>query len=100
MRLTPTSFLGGVTRTLNISYLRAVPIGTTVRINSKVVQIGRTMALIRGEMVSLDGKTTYCTADHHKVHVPTRVEHLKPAYERGMMKEQAKVTLGVREGKL
>lgn len=78
---TPHSFLGGVTRSLNISYLHAIPLGTTVRINSKVVQVGGTMALIQGEMVSLDGKTTYATVDHHKVRVPTKPEHLKEEYD-------------------
>jgi len=68
-------FLGGVTRSLNISYLRAVPIGTTVRLKSWVVQHGRTMAMIRGEMTSLDGKTIYCVAEHHKVNVPMKPEH-------------------------
>ncbi|TVY40319.1 hypothetical protein LSUB1_G003185 [Lachnellula subtilissima] len=71
------SFLGGVTRSLNISYLRAIPIGTTVRITSTVMQIGRTMALIRGTMSSRDGSTVYCTCEHHKVAVPTRKEHLE-----------------------
>jgi len=70
-------FLGGVTRSLNISYLRAIPIGTTVRITSTVMQIGRTMALIRGTMSSRDGSTVYCTCEHHKVAVPTRKEHLE-----------------------
>jgi len=69
-------FLGGVTRTLNVSYLRAIPIGTTVRIHSEVLQVGRTMAMIRGTMMSADGKTVFCTAEHHKVSVPTRPEHL------------------------
>lgn len=66
-----SSFLGGVTRSLNISYLRAISLGTTVRINSKVIQAGGTMALIQGEMVSLDCKVTYATVEHHKVRVPT-----------------------------
>lgn len=69
-------FLGGVTRTLNISYLKAVPIGTTVKIKSEVLQVGKTMALIRGTMMSLDESTAYCTCEHHKVGVPTRREHL------------------------
>jgi acyl-coenzyme A thioesterase 13 len=30
MKLTKTSFLGGVTRTLNISYLRAIPMGSSL----------------------------------------------------------------------
>ncbi|KAF1915570.1 thioesterase family protein-like protein [Ampelomyces quisqualis] len=70
-------FMGGVTRTLNISYLRAVPIGTKVRLNSKVVGVGKQMAMIRGDMMSLDGKTTYCTVEHHKVNVPILPEHAK-----------------------
>ncbi|KAI9815670.1 MAG: hypothetical protein M1827_002066 [Pycnora praestabilis] len=69
-------FLGGVTRTLNISYLKAIPIGTTVHIRSHVVQHGRTMALIRGAMTSTDGKTTYATVEHHKVNIPVKEEHL------------------------
>jgi acyl-coenzyme A thioesterase 13 len=70
-------FMGGVTRTLNISYLKAVPLGTNVRLNSKVVGVGRQMAMIRGEMTSMDGKTIYCTVEHHKVNVPILPEHAK-----------------------
>lgn len=89
--------MGGVTRTLNISYLRAIPVGsslppllspptnrspgTTIRIHSEVLQVGRTMAMIRGEMTSLDGKTIYCTCEHHKVSVPTQADHLKHRIE-------------------
>ncbi|KAJ9663925.1 hypothetical protein H2201_005407 [Coniosporium apollinis] len=69
-------FMGGVTRTLNISYLKAVPIGTTVRINSVVMQAGKTMAMIRAEMTSVDGKVIYCTCEHHKVNVPSQAKHL------------------------
>ncbi|KAH7122769.1 thioesterase family protein-like protein [Dendryphion nanum] len=69
-------FMGGVTRSLNISYLKAVPIGTRVRLTSKVVAVGKQMAMIRGDMTSLDGKTTYCTVEHHKVNAPV-LEHLR-----------------------
>jgi acyl-coenzyme A thioesterase 13 len=69
-------FMGGVTRSLNISYLKAVPIGTTVRLTSKVVSVGKQMAMIRGAMTSLDGKITYCTVEHHKVNTPLLPEHL------------------------
>ena len=34
------------------------------------------MAMIRGEMVSKDGKTTYITCDHHKVNVPPHQSHV------------------------
>lgn len=73
----PPSFLGGVTRTLNISYLKAIPIGTKVHIHSQTTQIGKTMAMIRGTMTSEDGKIIYCTCEHHKVAVPTRKSHLE-----------------------
>lgn len=69
-------FMGGVTRSLNISYLKAVPIGTTVRLVSRVMSVGKQMAMIRGEMTTLDGKTTFCTVEHHKVNVPVLPEHL------------------------
>lgn len=70
-------FMGGVTRTLNISYLKAVPIGTTVRLISRVMSVGKQMAMIRGEMTSLDGKTTYCTVEHHKVNAAVQPDHAK-----------------------
>ncbi|KAF2854304.1 thioesterase family protein-like protein [Plenodomus tracheiphilus IPT5] len=70
-------FMGGVTRSLNISYLKAVPIGTHVRLNSRVVSVGKQMAMIRGDMTSLDGKTTFCTVEHHKVNSPVLPEHLQ-----------------------
>jgi acyl-coenzyme A thioesterase 13 len=88
-------FLGGVTRVLNLSFLRAIPvgwwpfsrmkrgnktdmkIGTTVMIHSEVVQVGKTMAMICGTMSSLDGKTIYATCEQHKVAVPTQPKHLE-----------------------
>ena len=100
-------FMGGVTRTLNFSYLRAVPVGkfagnfpfrpsslfiphegcklggvdrevgTTVKLHSEVMQVGRTMAMIKGVMTSLDGKIVYVTCEHHKVAVPTQPHHLE-----------------------
>ncbi|TVY59153.1 hypothetical protein LSUE1_G010065 [Lachnellula suecica] len=56
-------------------------VGTTVRIHSVVMQVGRTMALIRGTMSSQDGKTVYCTCEHHKVAVPTLKENLEQRVE-------------------
>lgn len=41
-----------------------------------MTQAGRTMAMIRGTMTSQDGKTVFCTCEHHKVSVPTPKEHL------------------------
>ncbi|KAK8169841.1 hypothetical protein IWX90DRAFT_477274 [Phyllosticta citrichinensis] len=72
-----SSFMGGVTRILHISYLRGVSIGTKVLLSSKVVQIGKKMAMIKGEMTSLDGKTVYATAEHHKVNALPNAQHLE-----------------------
>ena len=69
--------MGGVTRALNITYCRAVPIDTTVLFRSWVVQHGKTLAMIRGEMTTTDGKKVYATVEHHKVNTPTIPEHLK-----------------------
>ncbi|KAH8704033.1 HotDog domain-containing protein [Talaromyces proteolyticus] len=68
-------FLGGVSRTLNISYLKGIPLGTKVCIRCQVEQHGRTMALLSGYFESLDGKTKYATVEHHKVHVPSIPEY-------------------------
>ncbi|KAI9725974.1 MAG: hypothetical protein M1828_002302 [Chrysothrix sp. TS-e1954] len=70
-------FMGGVTRALNITYCRAVPVGTTVLFRSWVVQHGKTQALIRGEMTTRDGKKVYATVEHHKVHAPVLPHHIK-----------------------
>lgn len=51
-------------------------LGTTIRIHTKVLQVGRTMALLRGEMRSVDGSILYSTCEHHKVAVPTPKENL------------------------
>ncbi|KKZ61975.1 hypothetical protein EMCG_03532 [[Emmonsia] crescens] len=84
-------FLAGVTRSLNISYLKAVPIGTTIYIRANVIQHGRTMALIAATMESQDGKVIYATAEHHKVHVPARPEYARGLRERRQKKGVAKL---------
>ena len=52
------------------------------------------MALIQGEMISMDGKSTYATVEHHKVCVPTPAHHLRPEFDvewdRIMKEETAK----------
>lgn len=65
----PYSFLGGVSRTLNLSYLRPLPTDTTIIINAHVVQLGRTLAMLRGEILDPEGKV-YVACEHHKVRVP------------------------------
>jgi acyl-coenzyme A thioesterase 13 len=46
----------GVTRSLNVSYMRPVPIGSTVRVVSTVTHAGKRLASIRGELRDMQGK--------------------------------------------
>ncbi|CAK7215846.1 hypothetical protein SEUCBS140593_002667 [Sporothrix eucalyptigena] len=69
-------YLGGVSRTLNISYLKPCPLNSTVIVHAHVYHVGRTMALIKGWMTSEDGQTVYATCDHHKVAMATPQHHL------------------------
>ncbi|KAF2680595.1 hypothetical protein K458DRAFT_421297 [Lentithecium fluviatile CBS 122367] len=92
-------FMGGVTRTLNISYLKAVPIGITVLIRSKVVGVGKQMAMIRGKMTSLNEKVVYCTVEHHKVNTPVLEKHREvrvkwdDEFERDWLGKEAKAKI-------
>lgn len=74
-RLDYWEFMGGVSRTLNVSFLKAIPIGTTVYFRSRVVQHGKTMALIKGEVTDEQAKVVYATCEHHKVNTPMLKEH-------------------------
>ncbi|KAK2750344.1 hypothetical protein FQN57_003824 [Myotisia sp. PD_48] len=55
--------------------------GTRIRIKCSVIQHGRTMALLRGTIESVDGKIVYATAEHHKVAVPTKPDHAEHLQE-------------------
>ena len=59
----------GVTRALNVSYLRPFTLPATCRIECEVVHHGRLLSLVRGSMKSADGKKVYATCEHHKVQV-------------------------------
>lgn len=89
-------FMAGVTRSINMSFLKAIPIGTAVYFRSRVVQHGRMFCLIKGEVTNKDGSLVYATAEHHKVNVPMLKEHreVKVQYddlvEREAQEEQSK----------
>ncbi|KAF4624264.1 hypothetical protein G7Y89_g13907 [Cudoniella acicularis] len=53
---------------------------------------GVMLAMIRGTMSSQDGKTIYCTCEHHKVSVPTQPAHLehKVAWDELWVRDQEK----------
>ncbi|KAK2759482.1 hypothetical protein FQN54_002960 [Arachnomyces sp. PD_36] len=58
--------LGGVSRNLTLTYLRPVPEGTEIRIVCEVVQTGRRLALLRGEIRKADDNTLCVVASHEK----------------------------------
>ncbi|KAI0008942.1 HotDog domain-containing protein [Xylariaceae sp. FL0662B] len=60
----------GVSRTLNVTYLRPVPVGTTVDIRCEILQLGRRLCTLRGEMRAVDGREegpVLAVCEHGKV---------------------------------
>ncbi|KAI0535594.1 HotDog domain-containing protein [Xylaria digitata] len=41
---------GGVSRTLNVTYLRPVPVGTTVEVECEIMHVGQRLSSLRGVM--------------------------------------------------
>ncbi|MCJ1383494.1 hypothetical protein MMC17_006608 [Xylographa soralifera] len=58
---------GGITRALNLTYLRPLRLPASVRIQAEVVQHGRSVSLAKGSILSPYGKKLYATCEHHKV---------------------------------
>lgn len=60
---------GSVSRTLNVTLLRPVPVGTKVRIVCEAVSAGKNLALCKGQIELLDGRVAVtCTHDKAIVH--------------------------------
>ncbi|KAM0816712.1 hypothetical protein AB5N19_02514 [Seiridium cardinale] len=70
----------GVSRTLNCTYLKPVPCGTTVDIQCEILSVGKRLCVIKGEMRAVDeeGKLgallTVC--EHGKVSTDAQMEKL------------------------
>ncbi|KAL1992123.1 hypothetical protein VTN49DRAFT_4155 [Thermomyces lanuginosus] len=64
---------GGVSRNLNLTYLRPVPVGADIRIICEVVQLGKRLALLRSEIRLNDSQGTVCViSDHQKFNTDAR----------------------------
>ncbi|KAL3470630.1 thioesterase family protein [Aspergillus californicus] len=63
---------GGVSRHLNVTYLRPVPCGSTVRLVSSVVHMGKRLALLRTEIVREDGGVCV-VSDHEKANTDAKL---------------------------
>jgi acyl-coenzyme A thioesterase 13 len=61
----------GVSRTLTVSFLRPLPLGTKVFVDCEVVAAGKNLAHLKGIMKTADGKVCItCTHDKAAVHRP------------------------------
>ncbi|KAB5554857.1 HotDog domain-containing protein [Coniochaeta sp. 2T2.1] len=63
----------GVSRQLNVTYLKPVPVGESVLIESELVHIGKRMAHIKGRMRSERNGVLLCTCEHDKVNTDTNM---------------------------
>jgi acyl-coenzyme A thioesterase 13 len=64
----------GVSQNLNITYLRPAPIGTELLIEVEIVQVGKTLAILRGTMRRKSGGQITATCEHSKVNVDARAK--------------------------
>ncbi|KAK2783382.1 hypothetical protein FQN52_009640 [Onygenales sp. PD_12] len=60
---------GGVTRSLNVKFLRPVALGTEVRIVSELVHAGKRLALVRTEIRRVADGVVCVVGEHDKVNV-------------------------------
>ena len=59
----------GVSRTLNVTYLRPVPVGTKVFVENEIVHVGKKLATLKGTMRRQSDGAVLCTCEHGKVNV-------------------------------
>ncbi|EGC42689.1 thioesterase [Histoplasma capsulatum var. duboisii H88] len=59
--------LGGVTRTLNVKFVRPAPMGVEVRIVNELVHAGKRLALVRSEISRVDTGEVCVIGEHDKV---------------------------------
>ncbi|KAI2632676.1 HotDog domain-containing protein [Hypomontagnella submonticulosa] len=72
--------LTGVSRTLNVTYLRPIPVGTTIHVHCEILSVGRRLCALRGEMraVNEDGKEgpLLAVCEHGKANTDPPAEKL------------------------
>lgn len=62
-------WFGGVSRTLNVTYLRPVRMGMQIEIRCEVLQMGDRLATIRGEFRDKADGRVLCVCEHNKVSI-------------------------------
>ncbi|EEQ29318.1 hypothetical protein McanMca71_004218 [Microsporum canis] len=66
--------LGGVSRSLNMTFLRPVPEGTEISINCELVHAGKRLALMRADIRRTDTDQVLVLGEHDKASTPMDVE--------------------------
>lgn len=56
----------GVSRTLNVSYLRPIPIGEKILVECEIMSVGKTLCTIRGVMRRQSDGAVLATCEHGK----------------------------------
>lgn len=57
---------GGVSRNLDVRYLRPLPIGTEIRVVCEVTQVGRRLSLVKAEIRRVDDDVLCVVSEHDK----------------------------------
>jgi uncharacterized protein (TIGR00369 family) len=67
-------FFLGVSRSLNVTYLRPMPIGEEVLVESELLSAGRNLAHIKGRIRRVSDGTVLATCEHDKVNADPPAE--------------------------
>ncbi|CAM1511554.1 Fc.00g090670.m01.CDS01 [Cosmosporella sp. VM-42] len=59
----------GVSRTLNVTYMRPVPAGEEILLECEIVQVGKKLATVRGVMRRKSDKMLLAICEHGKVNI-------------------------------
>ncbi|OKL57104.1 hypothetical protein UA08_07550 [Talaromyces atroroseus] len=64
--------VGGVSRNLNVTYLRPMRVGSEVRVICELVQMGKRLALVKTEIRSVDNDELCALGDHQKANTDSK----------------------------
>ncbi|KAL7937962.1 HotDog domain-containing protein [Trichoderma chlorosporum] len=59
----------GVSRTLNTTYMRPVPVGMEVLMECEILQVGKKLCALRGTMKRKSDGELLCICEHNKVNI-------------------------------